>query len=236
MDYKDFMAGYTKNFFWFKAKNELIKILVLKACGGKKRLRILNIGVGVGDELEILNEFGSNYVVDKDPNALSAIDGRFCKEKKLADACDLPYEDDFFDVVVSFDVFEHIADDARSAGEIRRVLKKHGALVFTVPAFSFIMSSHDKALHHLRRYDKKRLDDLLRQFEKRNFYYWNSLLFIPVAIVRILKRGSKGKIDKIYLFSWINDFFYDLLAIDNFLIKRGRSFPVGLTIAGFCYK
>jgi len=236
MDYKDFMAGYTKNFFWFKAKNDLIKTLMSSAWNQDKKADILIIGAGTGDELGVLNRFGRCYVVDKNKDALNRIDRRLCRQKKLADACDLPYGDGFFDVAVSLDVFEHIENDARAVAEIYRVLKKDGVLIFTVPAFSAIMSSHDKALHHLRRYNKKRLHRLFSKFSQRSFFYWNSILFPPIAVIRILRKRSRVTIDRMYLFSWVNEFFYRLLIIDNILIKIGRSFPAGLTIAGYCRK
>ena len=155
MDYKDLQSGNTQEDFWFKAKNGLVKTLLEKTCANKKELLILNLGAGTGDDLKILSKFGKNYVIDIDQESLSAIDNTLCAEKKLADACDLPYRDDFFDVVVSFDVFEHIKNDFQAIREVHRVLKSGGVLIFAVPAFEFLFSSHDKALRHFRRYSNK---------------------------------------------------------------------------------
>ena len=132
MDYKDVAAGYTSNFFWFRAKIDLIKILAAKVCGGKTGSKILIVGAGTGDELKALSRYGRNFVVDNDQNILPMIDERFCFEKKLADVCNLPYGDDYFDMAVSLDVFEHIENDRRAIGEIRRVLKRNGALISAV--------------------------------------------------------------------------------------------------------
>ena len=165
MDYKDLQAGQTNENFWFKAKNDLIDILIKKVCKNKKQLKILNIGAGTGDDLEVLSKYGKNYMVDIDKNALSIIENKLCEEKKVADACKLPYNDNFFDVVVSFDVFEHIINDKKSVDEVYRVLKNGGVLIFTVPAFQSLFSSHDKALQHQRRYNKKSVKDLLSKFD-----------------------------------------------------------------------
>jgi SAM-dependent methyltransferase len=45
----------------------------------------------------------------------------------------LTYADAAFDLVTSTEVFEHVPDDARAFGEVRRVLRPGGLLVFTVP-------------------------------------------------------------------------------------------------------
>ena len=236
MDYKDLQAGQTKENFWFRAKNDLINVLMKKACKNRKRLRILNIGAGTGDDLEVLNKFGKNYVIDIDKDALSVIDDKSCEERKIADACNLPYDDNFFDVAVSFDVFEHIKNDQRAISEVYRVLKENGVLIFTVPAFQFLFSSHDKALHHQRRYNKENIKTLLFQFNNIKIFFWNSLLFMPMATMRLLKRKSKPKVDQMNLSPWLNTLFFNLLKIDNSLIKKGISMPIGLSIVGFGYK
>ncbi len=236
MDYKDLEACHNKENFWFKAKNDLIEVLMEKICKDKRRLKILNVGVGTGDDLKILNKFGDIYVIDINQNALSIIDNKLCVEKKLANACNLPYGNNFFDAVVSFDVFEHIKNDKKAASEIYRVLKNNGVLVFTVPAFQFLFSSHDKALNHQRRYNNKNIKALLSQFNNLKTFFWNSFLFLPIAAVRLLKKKIKPEVDKTNLHPLINYLFYKLLSADNFLIKKGISMPIGLSIVGYCFK
>lgn len=236
MDYQDFLAGHSQEHFWFKAKNDLTDLLITKSYPDKKNLKILNIGVGTGDDLETLNKFGINYVIDNNADALSAIPDNFYQEKKLADACALPYGDNSFDLAVAFDVFEHIENDWQAVSEVYRVLKKGGVLIFTVPAIQSIFSNHDRALRHLRRYNKKQLLALLSPFSGHQFFYWNSLLFMPIAIRRIINKQAKERVDILNLPFWLNKLFYRILSADNFLIKKGFSLPIGLTIAGFCYK
>ena len=45
----------------------------------------------------------------------------------------LTYASASFDLVTSTEVFEHVPDDAAAFREVRRVLRDHGWLVFTVP-------------------------------------------------------------------------------------------------------
>ena len=150
MDYKDYEADQSSSSFWFKSKNNLIDILMSEISKFYKRgqLKILNIGVGTGEDLKILNKYGNNYITDINKDALDLIDKHWYTKKKVADACKLPFEDNFFDIVVSFDVFEHISNDKLAVSEIYRVLKKEGHLIFSIPAFQCLYSFHDKALGH----------------------------------------------------------------------------------------
>ncbi|TSC94258.1 MAG: type 11 methyltransferase [Parcubacteria group bacterium Licking1014_1] len=236
MDYKDYQAGQTSANFWFKGKNNLINILMSKISKKGERLKILNIGAGTGEDLKILNKYGDNYLIDINKNALNLIDEYLCIEKRAADACKLPYQDDFFDIVVSFDVFEHISNDNKAILEAHRVLKKGGRLVFIVPAFNFLFSNHDKALGHKRRYNKKMLKESLKEFKNLKLYYWNSIMFLLIAPVRLIKRNSKPKIDRLKLPEFINSFLYFLLNIEGRCIKYEIPLPFGLSIAGFCQK
>lgn len=53
---------------------------------------------------------------------------------------ELPYPDNSFDAVICSEVLEHLSDDAAALKEIRRVLKKNGVLLVSVPNqhFSFL--------------------------------------------------------------------------------------------------
>ena len=151
MDYKDYQAGQTDDNFWFRAKYGLIKALMEKKSLGRdgQRPKILSIGTGTGDDLKILQHFGDNYVTDILPEALAIVPDEYCFEKRIADATQLPYADNFFDIVVSFDVFEHIEDDKKAVAQVHRVLRQGGALVYSVPAGPGLFSRRAVALEHL---------------------------------------------------------------------------------------
>jgi len=50
-----------------------------------------------------------------------------------ADICDLPFEDNTFDVVFCNHVLEHITDDTKAMQELYRVLKPGGMGIFQIP-------------------------------------------------------------------------------------------------------
>jgi ubiquinone/menaquinone biosynthesis C-methylase UbiE len=234
MDYKDYEAGISSSFFFFKGNNERIYIQFKKL--KKRNLKILDLGTGTGDNLNRINEFGSVYVIDIEKRALDTIPDHLCVEKKVSDACNLDYPDKYFDVVSSFGVFEHILDDWKAVSEIYRVLKPEGVLIFSVAAFQSIFSAHDIALDHKRRYSKKMIKELFSDFKNLKMYYWNTFLFFPVAISRILKKNAEPKVMAKNLPNMINSIFYSLLNIENQLIKKDINLPIGLTIIGSCEK
>jgi SAM-dependent methyltransferase len=50
-----------------------------------------------------------------------------------ADICDLPFDDDSFDIIFCNHVLEHIPNDSKAMSELYRVLKKGGMGVFQIP-------------------------------------------------------------------------------------------------------
>jgi SAM-dependent methyltransferase len=50
-----------------------------------------------------------------------------------ADICDLPFEDDSFDVILCNHVLEHIPDDRKALSELYRVMRPGGWGIFQVP-------------------------------------------------------------------------------------------------------
>ena len=91
-----------------------------------------------------------------------------------ADICDLPFNDNVFDVVFCNHVLEHIKDDTKAMSELYRVLKPGGLGIFQIPQdlslaktyedFS-ITSSKDRKKHfgqydHVRVYGKDYFDRL----------------------------------------------------------------------------
>jgi len=64
----------------------------------------------------------------------------------------LPFADREFDLVCALDVIEHAPDDARVFGELSRVLKDDGVLMFSVPLHPELWTEFDDVVGHARRY------------------------------------------------------------------------------------
>lgn len=229
MDYRDLEQNIGSDHFWFRGKRGLIRILLEKA-GLPRGASILNLGAGTGDDLEVMGAFGRIHAVDCEQAALDSIDPLLVAEKLLCDATRLPYPDASFDAAVAFDLLEHMEDDAAAVNEIARVLKPGGAFVFTVPAFGFLFSAHDRQLGHLRRYTKGMLRELLAPwFERFEMGYWMSTLFPFIASARIMEK-KRGKASSSA--GPLNGLFSLALSMENRLIALGIKMPVGSTIYG----
>lgn len=97
---------------------------------------VLDIACGTGFGSRILHDAGATFVVGADvsiealePSVSTLDDVSFC----IADGTKLPFIDDSFDVVTSFETIEHVEDDAGFIAELARVLRTPGRLVLSTP-------------------------------------------------------------------------------------------------------
>jgi len=231
MDYEDLVMGAKKDHFWFRAKRDLIHILLSKSLTTQTN-KILDVGAGTGEDIDVLRKFGSVYAIDVDQRSLDMISDSMVAEKKIADACNIPYADNTFDVVVAFDVLEHVKDDAKMVSEIQRVLKPGGKFIFTVPAFNFLYSEHDRKLKHFRRYSKSNIKNILKKLKRVKLGYWFFMLFIPAALTRLLSKYRATQCVP----GFFNFVCFKIFCFENWLLSKGVPFPCGLSIFGIYEK
>lgn len=101
------------------------------------------------------------------------------------------------DLVYTFNVLEHIADDDAAMREIARVLKPGGRLIAYVPAFTILWTAMDDRVGHLRRYRRAGLVGVVRTAGLRITYagYVDSLGFVASLLYR-LTQPSTGEINR----------------------------------------
>jgi SAM-dependent methyltransferase len=98
-------------------------------------MSVLEIGCGKGAMLSHLQDKGHRVVgMDLDPRPVhEARAERGGLPVLVAHGTALPFGDGAFDIVLSFDVFEHIADSDAHLSEVRRVLRPGGAYLLQTP-------------------------------------------------------------------------------------------------------
>jgi SAM-dependent methyltransferase len=160
----------------------------------KNALRIFDAGCGTGANLVMLQEYGQTFGLDFAPEAV-----QFCKTRGLTNlmrgtVTTLPVKSESIDILCSFDVICHqsIIDDIDALAEFYRVLKPDGLILLNLPAYQFLYSTHDIAVHTQRRYTKSILTKKLNQvgFKTVRVSYWNTFLFPLLASIRLIKKMS----------------------------------------------
>ena len=151
----------------------------------------LDIGAAAGGNTRVLREYGWRPVaVEYEPTA-----AQIARERGVdvirGDARELPVRTGSMDLVIAFDVLEHIEEDHLAAAEITRALRPGGTALIAVPADMALWSAHDEAVGHVRRYDREMLTTVLVKggLVVEDLWSWNVLLR---PVVRLRRKSSRG--------------------------------------------
>jgi SAM-dependent methyltransferase len=128
-----------------------------------------------------------------------------------ADICDLPFNDNSFDVVFCNHVLEHIANDTKAMQELYRVLKPGGMGIFQIPQDN----SREKTFEDHCITDKKERTIIFGQYDHVRVYgrdYFDTL------------RSIGFKVDEVDYTKKL-----DLKQLERFCLMKGEILPV-------CYK
>ena len=133
----------------------------------------------------------------------------------------MPYASATFAAVVSADVLCHAAvDPAVALAEIRRVLQPGGRLVLNLPAYQWLMSTHDRRVHNTRRFSAATARALLHQagFAPVRTRYWNSLLFPLMLLQRKLLATDDDAASDVAAFSpWLDATLHGITRVESHL-------------------
>ena len=200
--------------------------------------RILDAGCGTGGNLRWLARHGQAHGVDLSSEAM-----RFCKQRHLttvarASVLDLPYRNETFDLVTSFDVIYHldVSDDVAALRELTRVTRRGGAVLVRVPAHERLRSEHDTAVHTRQRYSLRELREKASRagLEVQRATYANTVLFPIAAAARLSARIRGGhdagaqQSDVRPAAPLVNSVFGAALAAEAAVLAR-RDLPTGLS-------
>jgi SAM-dependent methyltransferase len=176
------LAELEDRHWWYRERRAIVarELRRFPACG-----RVLDIGAAFGGNTLAMQAMGwIATAVDCSAAATKVCRGRGISVVR-ADARDLPVEPGFIDLVVAFDVLDHIEEDHLVMQEIGRVLRAGGgAALIAVSCDMALWSARDEALGRVRRYSRDSLLDLAEKtgLVVDQLWSWNVLLRPVVAL------------------------------------------------------
>jgi SAM-dependent methyltransferase len=96
--------------------------------------RLLDVGFGAGALLRVAQKCGWDvFGIERSPLAVEQARANGFKNVQVADIADAPFPDGYFDVVVMFELIEHLIDALPFLRHGRRLLRGGGLLYVTTP-------------------------------------------------------------------------------------------------------
>jgi len=229
---------HEQSHWWFLARREILSNVLhgLKDQGllPEAPFEILDYGCGTGGLTQTLSPFGNVSAVDAHDEALAYCHQRgLSQARKITSPKELP--DNAYHLLTSFDVLEHVEDEANLLNHWQRMLKPGGVLLITVPAYNFLWGGEDEISGHFRRYTRY---ELKRSVEAAGFdvvraSYFNTVLFPLIAMVRlgnrIFRPSIKEQSDVADTPRLLSGVLCRLFALERYLL-RWMNLPFGVSI------
>ena len=188
--------------------------------------RVLELGCGSGGLASFLHEQGISIIASD--IAQTAID----HARKLYPGIEfhahsaetLPYEDQSFDIVMSFDVLEHLPHVDQHLSEVKRVLKPDGYYLFQTPnklSNAVFETLKCRSFEWKRYHPSLHFYGQLRRRLLRNGFTFRCIkmnIMNEFAINKIRKIGLPG-----WLFSWINFKYMPYRLQTNFYVIASKT-------------
>jgi ubiquinone/menaquinone biosynthesis C-methylase UbiE len=229
--------------WWFLGMKKITRTFLDSECLENRLNKALDVGCGTGGMLTFLSEYLSAdkiFGLDFSPDALGFCVENGHKNLTQATATNIPFADNSFDLVTSFDVLVQIPgekSDETAIAEMFRVLRPNGTVFIRLAAYNWMKSGHDIAVNSQRRYTLSEVNRKMQAagFEVLRISYANSFL-LPIAVLHrlILKKiglTDKGSDVKPLQSEPLNRLFTGILSLEaNILKNKKLKFPFGLSV------
>ena len=209
-------------------------------CGTGGLLAKLRAATGRNDE-----PAATAYGIDADEAACAvarAKSGGACVVAGSINA--LPFADGSLAAIVSADVLCHgNVDEAAALRQFHRCLRPGGVLVLNLPAYPWLLSAHDAAVHNARRYTRAGIASQLAGigFAAVRTTHWNAIPFPLMLAHRLLTRGGGDgadapESDVRFYPAPVEAVFRAAMAVERSFLQMGFSIPFGGSILATAVK
>jgi len=236
------MHAVEDRMWWYHGLHANLLTAFARTGRARVGLRVLDAGCGTGGFLAKLGRAmpGLERIgMDVEPIAAELTAARASIPVCVASINQLPFAPGSLGAIFSADVLYHRAvDQDRALADLHRCLAPDGVLVLSLPAYDWMFSAHDRAVHTARRYTRTRLERLLRAagFAEVRTSYWNSLLFPLMVVRRKLMKTSGAASDVMPYPAPIEFLFRAAMRFENFLLRCGIALPFGGSVLAVAIK
>jgi ubiquinone/menaquinone biosynthesis C-methylase UbiE len=134
-----------------------------------KDKNVLDIASGEGYGSHLMSKVAATVSgVDIDSESVKNANKKYKKDNLLFErgsVTQIPFNDDLFDVVVSFETIEHLEEHDTMISEIKRVLKKDGILIISTPdKKNYTDLRNFKNKFHVKELYKAEFENLLKNY------------------------------------------------------------------------
>ena len=224
-------ADLEETYWWYRARKEIIADTIQRYL--PLGSAIIDFGCGSGVIAKHLVDLGFKVLAtDISEPALAACRKRGLNTVDLNHHWPAPAS---ADCILACDVLEHVEDDVGLLRKLGLMLRSRGLLVAAVPAYDFLWSGEDYISDHVRRYNKSRLVNRVRQsgFNIEWCSYFNALLLpvVTAAVLykRLVRPRDMYKTDVEPLPNWLDNILYVIFANERAILPHFR-FPAGASI------
>lgn len=217
--------------WWYRALHNRV-LQQLAAAQLPPGAMVLDAGCGTGGMMKVIRRARSDLYLlglEYNPTAAARAVAKSGFGVASGSVNGMPFPDGTFDAIISLDVLCHGGvEPAGAVAEMSRCLKVGGTLILNLPAYQWMMSSHDHAVSNVRRFTRSSANRMLadKGLDMEAVGYWNSLLF-PLMLAHRVLGGSRSHSD-VHDFPWWQErLFGRVLAFEAALRACGFTLPFG---------
>ena len=183
----------------------------------------LEVGAGSGGLANLYKKYIKKFtLIEPDKKLYTLLKKKFRDKKKniIIKNKQITNIKNKFDVIIYFDVLEHIKNDLNEVRNAKKKLKKDGYLIFNVPAFQMFYNDFDKRVGHFKRYNKKDFYNISRitKLKIDKIFYYDSIGFLFLILSKLFSLDQSEIKNKIILWNLLIPIskLIDLITFNSF--------------------